>query len=211
MPRTLLAAGTEAGSPPGWVLVLLVVLGLVVLRWLYRIGFFGNVLRALATSVAMLVGASVVVYAAAVATNQTAALEGLITRHTDAVLGGVCFALVVGTIIHYPRTSAPTTEAATSPLAAPAAKVAATGQTDQDCCSCNGTGERRCDYQQKATQWWGAEYVREWCDAGDLRNQYGTDGRCRVCCGRGFVKCSTCRARGTYRASCERCGGKGTV
>jgi hypothetical protein len=222
MPRALFADGPDT-SVPVWAVVLLLVVGLLVLRWLYCIGFFGKAFRALAMSIAMLVGGSVALYAGAAVTDQTLALEGLITRHADALLAGVGFALLVGTVIHYPRSS-PATTGTASPAVVPSTPGVATpagpascptcrgtGQTDQDCLSCSGTGERRCDYQLRAKRWWGEEYVREWCDAGELKTQYSTEGRCRVCCGRGFVKCSTCRFRGTYRTTCERCKGRGTA
>lgn len=217
-------------APSGLVLLAGTVVAILVLRWLYTIGFYGKALKAVTKTLAALAIVSVGVYAAASFTDQSKNLEEFAHKNLDGlcVFGGLW---VIAGLFAFYGSSTPTPPAITSkpkpkPVAVAAAGAAGgvtnaapamcptcrgSGQTEYDCSACSGMGEIRCTNKDSAW-WWGSEVVYWWCVGGVMTdNMKATNGMCPSCNGRGFHRCSSCRGRGRDRGTCSSCSGTGTV
>lgn len=215
----------DGGDSPNVAYLAVGVFLVIVLWWLYTVGFYGKAFRALLKTAVALGVVSAGVFLIAAGMDQTAALSNAIGQNPGAV--GIAFGVfaLAGLVTFYGsaggggngnpvttpviRATGATSGGSPNP-GCPTCR--GSGTTEDNCGSCSGMGETRCSYSNHGKGWWGAEYATEWCEAGVIRVRYGgSNGACASCNGRGFTRCYACRGRGVVKGVCATCKGTGTA
>jgi hypothetical protein len=223
----LLAQSNSDGGTPGIAMFIGGAVLLLVLWWLYRIGFFGRFLGACRKSAVVMIGGGIAIAVISSFVGKASELGEMISANAQGSF--IFFGLVfLGTTVYFYRKSPrlrspnrddpePTEEEKDeeSGRSAPSSsghchKCKGTGEVTGTCQSCGGAGETRCAFQETADNWFSSgSTVLAQCTGGVVQYGGGLEKYCSSCNGRGFNRCSGCAGSGRVTVTCKKCNGAG--